>query len=231
MYLRRVSDADAARYRRDPEAVMAATMGASFGGAAFPADMEGLFDLDGALGRPRGFFGWIKAWLIKRALKAALSKQLAQLNKVKAAIAGPPDQAGPADIPSPDEMVDLHKSWQILHYVFTGTPDGGPAPLNLLLVGGEEVGEDMGYGPARLIDARAMQDFAHALKAFDVDKVLARLDVAGMASAGVYCVHEDDEEEGQLIELEEDLRQYLPALQAFAERAAAERQGALIWLS
>jgi hypothetical protein len=137
----------------------------------------------------------------------------------------------PANIPSPDAMVDLHKSWQIIHYVLTGTPDSGPAPLNVLLSGGEEVGEDLGYGPARIIDARAMQDFAKALAAFDLDAVLKRLDIERMAAAGVYCVGEDDDPEAQAIELEEDMRQYFPALKAFAQKAAAERQGALIWMS
>lgn len=233
MYLRRINDADAARFRRDPESVFAATVGASLGGAPFQ-DWDRIFSteaINSSFGPSRGLFGRIRAWLIKRAVKSALQKQLDQLNKVKAAIVGLPDQTGPAEIPSPDAMVGLHKSWQIIHYVLTGTPESGPAPLNLLLVGGEEVGGDLGYGPARLIEARALQEFAKALKTFDLEGVLGRLDVAKMAAAGVYCVHEDDEPEGQLIELEEDLRHYLPALQDFADRAVAAREGALIWMS
>lgn len=234
MYMRRVSDADMTRFRRDPEAVAAATMGAMFGGKSFPDDLDGMLDVDGlagAFGRRRGLFGWLQSWFIKRALKSTLRKQLDQLNKVKAAIAAPPDGSGPADIPSPEEMVDLHKSWQVLHYVFTGTPDSGPAPLNLLLVGGEDVGEDLGYGPARLVDAAAIQSFSKALKDFDLDRAMARLDLKKMAAAGVYCVDGDDDEEAQMMELEDDLQHYLPALKDFAARAAAERQGALIWMS
>lgn len=235
MYLRRVSDADATRYRRDPEAVMAATMGTAFGGSSLPEDIESVFTmggLDEAFGRSRGIVGWFKTWFIKRALKNSMRKQLEQLRKVKEAIAMPPGQVRRADIPSPDAMVDLHKSWQVIHYVLTGTPDSGPAPLNLLLVGGEEVGEDLGYGPARLIDARTMRDFSKALADFDLDGALERLDVARMAASGVYCVDEDDDEvDDQFFELQDDLRHYLPALKDFADRAAAERQGALVWLT
>lgn len=228
MYLRRISGADAARFRRDPDTVFAATIGTQFGGQP---DAFNDVSLDEIFGRPRGFLGRIRAWFIKRALKAALRRQVDQLNKAKAAMGQALAGDSPANIPSPDAMVDLHKSWQIIHYVLTGTPDSGPAPLNVLLSGGEEVGEDLGYGPARIIDARAMQDFAKALGAFDLDAVLKRLDIERMAAAGVYCVGEDDDPEAQAIELEEDMRQYFPALKAFAQKAAAERQGALIWMS
>jgi hypothetical protein len=231
MYLRQVSDAEAMRFRRDPGAVLAATVGAQFGQPAFPADMEGPFG-DGfadAFAQPRGLFGWIKAWFIKRALKALVQKQLEQLTKAHAAMAAPP--SGAASIPSPGAIVDLHKSWQILHFVLTGTPESGPAPLNILLAGGEEVGEDLGYGPARIIDARAMHDFAKALANFELDDVVKRLDIERMAAVGVYCVDKDDDREAQALDLEEDMRHHFPALKAFAGKAAGERQGALIWMS
>ena len=47
------------------------------------------------------------------------------------------------------EALSLAKSWHGLHYILTGDPVQGDPPLNFLLVGGAEVGdEDIGYGPA-----------------------------------------------------------------------------------
>lgn len=233
MHLRRISDADAARFRRDPATVLRATLGAEPEGRRSPYDIGKFIEFDGfndVFARRGGLFGRARAWFVKRALKNVLRRQVEQLKQAHAAMGRAPSGVGGLDIPSPDAIVDLHKSWQVIHYVLTGTPDSGPAPLNVLLVGGEEVGDDLGYGPARIVNAPALRDFASALAAFDLESVLKRLDIERMASAGVYCV-EDEDLETQGGDLEEDLRQYFPALKAFAEKAAAERQGALIWIS
>lgn len=234
MHLRQISDADAARYRLDPGFVLTATLGSELGDRPSPDASARLFDLGGfdipRLPR-RGVFGGIKSWLVQRAVRAALNRQVEQLKRAHAAMTAAPSGQIAADIPPPGTIVDLHKSWQMLHFVLTGTPDSGPAPLNILLVGGEAVGEDLGYGPARVIDQRAVRDFAKALAAFDLDTVIKKMDVPRMAAAGVYCVDRDDDPQAQASELEGDLRGSFPALKAFAEKAAASRHGALIWLS
>lgn len=234
MHLRQISDADAARYRLDPALVLTATLGSELSGRPSPAASKRLFEL-GGFDMPRlpgrGLFGGVKSWLVQRAVRAALNRQVEQLRRAHAAMEASPAGQGVDAIPAPGDIVDLHKSWQMLHFVLTGTPDSGPTPLNILLVGGEAVGDDLGYGPARIVDPRAIRDFAKALSAFDLDMVIKRLDVGRMAAAGVYCVDRDDDREAQAHELEEDMRQSFPALKAFAEKASAARQGALIWLS
>jgi hypothetical protein len=57
----------------------------------------------------------------------------------------------PGAQPDRPPVVDLHKSWHMFHFLFTGRAEGGSPPGSLLMEGGEEVGEDLGYGPARLI--------------------------------------------------------------------------------
>src|SRR5262249_46865216 len=39
-----------------------------------------------------------------------------------------------------------------LHYLFTGSADEGDGPLADAILGGVEVGDDRGYGPARFLD-------------------------------------------------------------------------------
>ncbi|HAH10603.1 MAG TPA: DUF1877 domain-containing protein [Alphaproteobacteria bacterium] len=165
-------------------------------------------------------------------MKRSLRKQLEQLNKVKAACAAPPGSAGAADIPSPDAMVDLHKSWHVLHYLLTGTADGGSAPLNLLMTGGEDIGDDVGYGPARVWNAATVQAFADAVRGLSVEDLMARADYARMLEAQIYsCDEADDDPEMALMELQETVEHYFPALQAFVTKAAKERACALVWMS
>ncbi|HAH10604.1 MAG TPA: hypothetical protein DCL54_09080 [Alphaproteobacteria bacterium] len=65
--MRQVSEDDVARFRRDPEALEAATIGTMFGGTPFPDDLDLAFNpdmLDGVMGKPRGVIGWIGQWLL-----------------------------------------------------------------------------------------------------------------------------------------------------------------------
>jgi hypothetical protein len=48
-----------------------------------------------------------------------------------------------------EPALSLEKSWHILHYLFTGHIGPAKAPADLLL-SGQPLGEDVGYGPSRL---------------------------------------------------------------------------------
>ena len=50
-----------------------------------------------------------------------------------------------------EQALSIEKSWHMLHYLFTGHVDASDAPGNALLTG-QAVGENLGYGPARLQD-------------------------------------------------------------------------------
>lgn len=50
-----------------------------------------------------------------------------------------------------DDEVDLDKSWHGLHFLFTGTAWEGEEPACFLVLGGEGIGNDVGYGPARVL--------------------------------------------------------------------------------
>jgi hypothetical protein len=232
--MRLATDADADRWRRDPSAVERAVMAAEvMDVATLDAMARALADMsaNAQASRPRWVVGWIIHWLIGRSIQASLREQSAQLDRVKRALAAPPGSPERADVAEPGQVVDLHKSWQVLHYLLTGTPDAGRAPLNLLLVGGEELGDDVGYGPARLIAPGDVEAFATALDALDDATLMARLDLPGMAAAGVYCADISADPEGDAIELEEMVDHYLGELRAFLNKARQERAGALIWMS
>jgi hypothetical protein len=73
----------------------------------------------------------------------AMREAQARIGEARARIAG----IGPFE-----ETLSLEKSWHMIHYLVTGHTDDSDAPGNALLAG-EPLGEDAGYGPARLHDA------------------------------------------------------------------------------
>ena len=63
-------------------------------------------------------------------------------------------------------VADLDKAWHGLHYLFTGTDEGGNSPLDFLAVGGEEIGTiEVGYGPARALAPPLVAEIAMKLAA------------------------------------------------------------------
>src|SRR5882724_9594551 len=86
-----------------------------------------------------------------------------------------------------EQALDLQKSWHILHYLFTGNIDDSSVPGSALLTGGP-LGEDLGYGPARLHDVRETRDFGHFLETLDLARLQARMNVREMTRLGVYSM-------------------------------------------
>ncbi|HVH36263.1 MAG TPA: YfbM family protein [Tahibacter sp.] len=74
----------------------------------------------------------------------------------------------PPEAENPFEgQIGLDKSWHAIHYVLTGTagPDG--SVLGDAILGGREIGPDLGYGRARLLPADRVHEIADALAAVD----------------------------------------------------------------
>jgi len=134
----------------------------------------------------------------------------------------------PGAQPDRPPVVDLHKSWHMFHFLFTGRAEGGSPPGSLLMEGGEEVGEDLGYGPARLIGPADTAAFANFIGALSVDELKARLDGPRMAALGIYPGFEAADAVG---EYADDVEHYFPKLRDHLAAAAAAREAVLVWLS
>jgi hypothetical protein len=140
---------------------------------------------------------------------------------------GTPSKTRRSRLSSP--ILDLHKSWQMLHFAFTGEAWGGPAPAATLLVGGRPIGADMGYGPARIVSAADTDSFARFLAGLNVPTLSESLDLSAMHQLGIYCVEDDDP--NTLVELTDDLGDHFPALQAYVADAAEKQHGLIIWMT
>ena len=83
--------------------------------------------------------------------------------------------------PRPPETpwTNIDKAWQGIHYLLTGTAQGGKPPLNALHGGGIELPDpydERGYGPPIVLSAAETDVFARALDVLSDDELRSRFD-------------------------------------------------------
>ncbi|WP_191842132.1 DUF1877 family protein [Catellatospora chokoriensis] len=122
----------------------------------------------------------------------------------------------------PEPELDLGKSWHGVHYLLTGTAWDIRQGAGEAVLGGEEIGEDGGYGPARLFTPEAVRAVAAALDALDVDALRARFDPQAMTALRIYPNH--------VVEMEafDYLADNLADLHRFYRSAAHDGQAVLL---
>ena len=129
-----------------------------------------------------------------------------------------------------EKALSLEKSWHMLHYLFTGHAGTGHAPGDLLL-SGEELGEDVGYGPARLHDERKAGEFSRFLEGQDLVRLRARTDFDAMNRAGVlYGAGEPASEVAHKM-LHEEMALYFQLLRDYVQAMAGKGDGLMVWIS
>jgi hypothetical protein len=130
-----------------------------------------------------------------------------------------------------EKSLNLEKSWHMLHYLMTGDVSPAGSPGDLLLTG-EDVGEDLGYGPARLHSESATQAFRRFLDAQDATHLQEGIDLKDMSDAGVYGVPVGP---GPAADYETELRNeiaiYFPRLRDYVRTMADRGNGLLVWVS
>ena len=127
----------------------------------------------------------------------------------------------------PPNSIDVDKAWHGIHFLLTGQAEGGQEPLALALLGGEELGDDVGYGPARFLTPQQVNAVATALVGLDEEAFRDRFDPAAMTDAQIYP---------DVIWLRDgkDALDYLVenyhSMVSFYREAASRGDGALLWL-
>ncbi len=87
----------------------------------------------------------------------------------------------------------LEKDWHALHYLLTGSTEGGGDPLGFLLTGGHEVGSELGYGRPRLLDSTFVQRLDKALQGITEDQFWSRFDAQRFEAEEIYPGNWGDE--------------------------------------
>ena len=107
------------------------------------------------------------------------------------------DPDGVGDLLESDDdvaSVDLDKAWHAIHWMLTGSADPTPAVASSVILGGEPVGEDIGYGPARILSPAGVGAVAAALRDLDASTLRARLHGPAMTEAGIYPMIWDEDD-------------------------------------
>ncbi|MFE6510660.1 YfbM family protein [Nocardioides sp. NPDC057767] len=112
-------------------------------------------------------------------------------------------------------LVDVDKAWHGIHWLLTGSVWEGEPPLGDAIFGGDEFGEDNGYGRPRHLCADRTVKVHAALSALSEAELTSRYDGAAMNAAELYPVG-IWEEDGQAYTFE-----HLAELRAFYAHAAS----------
>lgn len=128
----------------------------------------------------------------------------------------------------PPYYIDVDKAWHGIHYLLTGQADGGIFPLSLAVVGGEEFGPEVGYGPARFLTPAQVAAVSAALSSLNAEALRERFNPQDMKAKDIYP-------DGIWVRDGEDAFDYLmegyQQLVVFYRDAASRGDGALQWLS
>jgi uncharacterized protein DUF1877 len=116
-----------------------------------------------------------------------LMRQRAHVMQTGLQSAGTGNPAGGAKPSQPGAVISIDKAWHGVHYLMCGAPDSGSAMLSQVVMGGTEVGEDLGYGPARFFEADRVVEIVRELTRAGLESEMqARFDPTAMTAAGIY---------------------------------------------
>jgi len=121
--------------------------------------------------------------------------------------------------------VGLDKAWHALHFLFTGTADGGDPPACYLLSGG--LGLSSGDTEAHALTPQQLSEFRDFVHSIPESEIRARYDPKRMTELHIYpeIIWERDGNEALEYVLE-----FHEQLLVFLRDAVGEEQGCVLWL-
>jgi hypothetical protein len=119
-------------------------------------------------------------------------------------------------------VLELEKSWHTLHYLLSGSAEPTDSPLGRAILGGKEIGPDLGYGAARLLSAAEVREIASALAQVSPEDLTRRFDLDKMIASKIYACRDASE-----LDL---ARGYLAHLNAFYAESAARGSSILLYM-
>jgi hypothetical protein len=99
----------------------------------------------------------------------------------------PPASGGSAPASGKSASLSIDKAWHGVHYLLCGKVEPGSDLASQAVMGGTEVGDDLGYGPARYFEADEVANIARELSRPNLEaEMAARWNPAQMATLGIY---------------------------------------------
>jgi len=126
----------------------------------------------------------------------------------------------------PENYADVDKAWHGIHYMLTGSAVEGEGSLALAVLGGEEVGDDVGYGAARFLTPEQVKAVSAALQELGPESFASRFNAQAMEDADIYPKIWVRDGADALDYVLENYREMVAFYLAAAERG----DGAILWL-
>ena len=126
------------------------------------------------------------------------------------------------------DLIDFDKAWQAVHFTLCGAEYYTDHDLGALLINGEPVGDEMGYGTAWLIDLERLRTFDAALRALTDDDIRDRFDPQALVNNDIYRFEECLEYPEEALSY---IMQGIPALRRFTKRCIDSGSSALAAIS
>lgn len=127
----------------------------------------------------------------------------------------------------PENTVDLDKAWHGIHYLLCAIAGDEGLPLAAAVLGGQEIGEDFGYGPPRFLEPFEVQQVSAALSEVSIQALEKAFDPTAMSAAEIYPnIWERDGKEAL-----DYLTHFFPTLVDFYSGAASRGEGAILYLA
>jgi hypothetical protein len=121
----------------------------------------------------------------------------------------PPASGGNAQASGKGANISIDKAWHGVHYLLCGRPEPGSDLISQAVMGGTDVGDDLGYGPARYFDAPTVAAIAHELTQPNLEaQMAARWDPDQMTALGIYPAVFEPDDEKWLMDAFRDLRKF-----------------------
>ena len=126
-----------------------------------------------------------------------------------------------------ENSISLEKTWHGIHYLLTGEAWSGEGWRAFLVSGGQEQGEDEGYGPARVFTATEVAEIAQGLEVISGDDLWTKFNADEMTGEEIYPDIWDEDEE----DLREEYLEYFEQLKSFVSRLAENGEAMRIALT
>jgi hypothetical protein len=143
---------------------------------------------------------------------AALAKLMVERGR-GLAMAGqpsqPPASGGSAPASGKGADISIEKAWHGVHYLLCGKAQPGSDLASQAVMGGTEIGEDLGYGPARYFAADKVVAIARELTRPNLEaEMTARWDPNQMKTLGIYPAQFGPHDDQWLMDEFRKLRQF-----------------------
>jgi len=125
---------------------------------------------------------------------------------------------------APARSLHLEKAWHGIHYLLTHCDEDNAETLGFLLEGGEEIGEDLGYGPERFFSPAEVRQLNQALEGISDEQLWSHFDPEDMEAEGIYPSIWDEDE----AELREEYLEYYKEVKKFVRRASEGQLGIVV---